>query len=211
MSFTYERTSAPGGNGPEHTGESADQTVFRKIRAGSATVPPQRRSAACGPTPRNPSRTVTGPRGTPRPELEFPGITTTRSTALPTAPSMAAPSMASTQPTPSLPTSPPTRHSPSSAGYTVAELAERIGVPAPTLSSWLVECVSYAPFAPDISCCTSTTGHLFRAADVVWFETLARLVRSGTPVARAAAQLRAAKSEADSPYPAPADLPNPRA
>lgn len=206
MSFTYERTSAADGTGPGSAGESADQTVFRKARPGGAAVPfplpSPRRPAGCGPAPRDPSRKVTGPRATPRPQLEFHGVTvmppeaSSTTTAPPTAPPL--------QPTPPSP-----GPYPSLGGYTTTELADRIGVPVPTLASWIAACASSAPSTPHVPGCTSIAGYRFRAADVVWFETLARLVRSGTPVARAVTQLRAARSGADSPYPDLADLPNP--
>jgi hypothetical protein len=187
MSFTYERTSAGGRNGPEPAGESTDQAMYRKAWAGSPAVPSP---AGRGPAPRSVSRTVTGPRATLRPE------------------SAPEPNAVATRPTIPQPASPHAHPAPSCSGYTVTELAERIDVPVQTLSSWLAHCTSHAPLAPEIPRCTSTREYLFRAADVVWFETLARLVRSGTPVARAATHLRAARIRADSPYPVPADLPN---
>lgn len=61
-------------------------------------------------------------------------------------------------------------------GYVLSELAERVDVRIDTLRHWLHS----GHFTP------SRPGGAFTAVDVVRLEVLARLVRSGVPVARAA-------------------------
>ena len=59
-------------------------------------------------------------------------------------------------------------------GYDAAEVARRVGVDSGTLRDWSRVC---------------GRGPRYTAIDVVRFETMARLVRSGVPVARAAVLL----------------------
>jgi hypothetical protein len=59
-------------------------------------------------------------------------------------------------------------------GYDTAEVARRVGVDSGTLRDWSRVC---------------GRGPRYAAIDVVRFETMARLVRSGVPVARAAVLL----------------------
>jgi hypothetical protein len=82
----------------------------------------------------------------------------------------------------------------SSAGYDAAEIARRVGVDADALRAWgrLLG-----------------RGPVYAAIDVVRFETMARLVCSGVPVACAAALLRTAERSVTSPFPPPGGLPKP--
>jgi transposase-like protein len=68
------------------------------------------------------------------------------------------------------------------AGYDAAEVARRVGVDSGTLRDWSRVC---------------GRGPRYAAIDVVRFETLARLVRSGVPVARAAVLLAVAEPTRD--------------
>jgi hypothetical protein len=68
------------------------------------------------------------------------------------------------------------------AGYDGAEVARRVGVDSGTLRDWSRVC---------------GRGPRYAAIDVVRFETMARLVRSGVPVARAAVLLAVAEPTRD--------------
>ncbi|HEV2638305.1 MAG TPA: hypothetical protein VGX23_24380 [Actinocrinis sp.] len=80
---------------------------------------------------------------------------------------------------------------PRDRGYSWAELAERCGVSIPTLRGWVLSGLLPSRPRGGVSGAVGGPGAAdaadFRAADVVRLEVLARLVRSGVPVARAAA------------------------
>lgn len=93
-------------------------------------------------------------------------------------------------------------------GYDCAQLGARIGVGAPVLAGWLREAARPGGRGEQLTAVDG--GELFKAADVVWFEALARLVRSGVPVARAAVLLRTAQDQAADPARCGGSLPKPR-